>query len=93
MNREIPIIADALLVDPELGTGCVKVTPAHDPNDYACGQRHKLPMINILNPDGTHQRERRQVRRDSTATRPASEVTEAMEALGLLRRCEDRDIR
>src|SRR5256714_9554194 len=37
VNREIPIIADGLLVDPELGTGCVKVTPAHDPNDYACG--------------------------------------------------------
>src|SRR5207247_7505189 len=53
VNREIPIIADGLLVDPTLGTGAVKVTPAHDPNDYACGQRHKLPMINILNPDGT----------------------------------------
>lgn len=52
-GREIPIIADGLLADPTLGTGAVKVTPAHDPNDYACGQRHKLPMINILNPDGT----------------------------------------
>src|SRR5262245_3414155 len=46
VGREIPVIADGLLVDPELGTGCVKVTPAHDPNDYACGQRHKLPLIN-----------------------------------------------
>ena len=53
VGRDIPIIADALLVDPKLGTGCVKVTPAHDSNDYACGLRHKLPMINILNPDGT----------------------------------------
>ena len=35
------------------GTGAVKVTPAHDANDYRCGQRHQLPMINILNPDGT----------------------------------------
>src|SRR5207253_11185005 len=52
-GREIPIIADGLLAKPELGTGCVKVTPAHDHNDYACGLRHKLPMINILNPDGT----------------------------------------
>ena len=42
-----------MLVDPTFGTGCVKVTPAHDPNDYACGLRHKLPMINMLNPDGT----------------------------------------
>jgi len=53
VDREIPIIADGLLVDPALGTGAVKVTPAHDPNDYACGLRHNLPMINILNPDGT----------------------------------------
>ncbi|MCA9094619.1 MAG: valine--tRNA ligase [Planctomycetaceae bacterium] len=52
-DREIPIIADGILVDKDLGTGAVKVTPAHDPNDYACGQRHKLPMINILNSDGT----------------------------------------
>jgi len=52
-DREIPIIADGILVDKDLGTGAVKVTPAHDPNDYACGLRHKLPMINILNSDGT----------------------------------------
>jgi valyl-tRNA synthetase len=48
VNREIPIIADAELVDPQFGTGVVKVTPAHDHNDYATGLRHKLPMINIL---------------------------------------------
>lgn len=52
-GRLIPIIADALLADKELGTGAVKVTPAHDPNDYACGLRNDLPMINILNADGT----------------------------------------
>ncbi|TAJ22373.1 MAG: valine--tRNA ligase, partial [Rugosibacter sp.] len=46
-NREIPIIADSY-VDKEFGTGVVKVTPAHDFNDYAVGQRHKLPMISIL---------------------------------------------
>ncbi len=40
-DREIPVIADGLLVDPEFGTGSVKVTPAHDPNDYATGLRHK----------------------------------------------------
>ncbi|MDB5349343.1 MAG: valyl-tRNA synthetase [Planctomycetota bacterium] len=54
MNREIPIIGDAILVNPEFGTGCVKVTPAHDPNDYASGVRNNLPMINLLNPDGTY---------------------------------------
>jgi len=53
LHREIPVIADPVLVDREFGSGCVKVTPAHDPNDYACGQRHRLAMINILNPDGT----------------------------------------
>ena len=52
-GRLIPIIADALLADKELGTGAVKVTPAHDPNDYACGLRNSLEMINILNPDGS----------------------------------------
>ena len=52
MNREIPVIADEL-VDPEFGTGCVKVTPAHDPNDFEMGQRHSLPLINIMNKDGT----------------------------------------
>ena len=54
MDRPIPIIGDAILVNPEFGTGCVKVTPAHDPNDYATGLRHNLPMINLLNPDGTY---------------------------------------
>ena len=49
-NREIPIIADAY-VDLDFGTGCVKVTPAHDFNDYAVGQRHNLPIISILTLD------------------------------------------
>ena len=52
LGRKIPIIADDV-VDPEFGTGAVKVTPAHDPTDYDLGQRHNLPMINIMNPDGT----------------------------------------
>ncbi|MGE5756818.1 MAG: valine--tRNA ligase [Planctomycetaceae bacterium] len=52
-GRNIPIIGDPILVDPQFGTGCVKVTPAHDPNDYQAGLRHELPMINLLNPDGT----------------------------------------
>ncbi len=51
-NREIPIIGDEF-VDSEFGTGCVKVTPAHDPNDFEMGKRHNLPVINILNKDGT----------------------------------------
>jgi len=51
VNREIPIIADDF-VDPEFGTGAVKVTPAHDPNDFAMGRRHDLPVINVMHPDG-----------------------------------------
>lgn len=49
-NRTIPIIADDS-VDPAFGTGCVKITPAHDFNDYEVGKRHQLPLINILTPD------------------------------------------
>lgn len=52
MNRPIPLVADQW-AKPELGTGCVKITPAHDPNDYEVGLRKHLPMINILNMDGT----------------------------------------
>jgi len=53
VDRLVPIITDAELVDPEFGTGAVKVTPAHDPNDFATGKRHELEEINILNLDGT----------------------------------------
>jgi valyl-tRNA synthetase len=51
LGREIPIIADDF-VDPEYGSGAVKVTPGHDPNDFECGRRHGLPAINLLHPDG-----------------------------------------
>jgi valyl-tRNA synthetase len=52
LNREIPIIADEY-VDASFGTGCVKVTPAHDPNDFEMGKRHHLSFINIMNKDGS----------------------------------------
>ena len=52
VNREIPVIADPY-VDKEFGTGCVKITPAHDPNDFEVGKRHNLAEINILNDDAT----------------------------------------
>ena len=52
VNKEIPVIADPY-VDKELGTGCVKITPAHDPNDFEVGKRHNLPEINVMNDDGT----------------------------------------
>ncbi|RDY31407.1 valine--tRNA ligase [Lachnotalea glycerini] len=52
LNKEIPVIADEY-VDMEFGTGVVKITPAHDPNDFEVGKRHNLPQINILNDDAT----------------------------------------
>ena len=51
-GRKIPVIADAELVDMDFGTGAVKITPAHDPNDFATGKRHNLEFINILDDDG-----------------------------------------
>ena len=51
-DRQIPVIADSY-VDKEFGTGCVKITPAHDPNDFEVGKRHNLPEINIMNDDAT----------------------------------------
>src|SRR5215469_8085287 len=53
VDRTFPIVTDAVLVDPKFGTGAVKVTPAHDFNDFATGKRHGLEEINILNLDGT----------------------------------------
>jgi len=90
-GREIPIIADAILVDRNLGTGVVKVTPAHDPNDYACGQRHKLKPINLLNPDGTlNENAGRWQGLDRYEAR--KQVVAEMEKLGHLEKIEDRDI-
>jgi len=91
IDRCIPIIADGLLADRTLGTGVVKVTPAHDPNDYACGLRHGLPMINILNPDGTINAaggEYAGLDRFEARKR----VVAHMEALGHLEKVEDRVI-
>ena len=51
-DRQIPVIADAY-VDKEFGTGCVKITPAHEPNDFEVGRRHNLPELNIMNDDAT----------------------------------------
>ena len=87
MNREIPIIADSY-VDPAFGTGCVKVTPAHDPNDFAMGERHNLPMINLLNKDGTlNENAGEFVGLDRFVAR--KKVVEALDQQGFLVRVED----
>jgi valyl-tRNA synthetase len=52
VGRELPVIEDGILVDREFGTGIVKVTPAHDVNDFAAGQRHSLPSVIVIGPDG-----------------------------------------
>jgi valyl-tRNA synthetase len=92
VGRDIPIIADGLLADPTLGTGCVKVTPAHDPNDYACYQRHpEIGIINILNPDGTiNDTGGKYKGMDRYKARDA--VVADMEALGLYEGKEERVI-
>ena len=78
--RQIPIILDDVLVDMNLGTGAVKITPAHDPNDYECGKRHGLPFITMLTPEGVVNEEGAQfegmLRCDSsTLNTPAASTT------------------
>ena len=90
LDREIPIVADEW-AKPELGTGCVKITPAHDPNDYEVGLRGGLPMINVLNPDGTINAEGGKYQ---GLTIPAARkaVVADLDELGLLGKVEDREI-
>ncbi|GAA5505964.1 valine--tRNA ligase [Novipirellula caenicola] len=90
MNREIPIVADEW-AKPEMGTGCVKITPAHDPNDYEVGKRVGLAMINILNADGTMNSETG-VYEGLSIKKTRAKVVEDLEALDLLGEIEDREI-
>ena len=90
-GREIPIIADALLAKKDMGTGAVKVTPAHDPNDYACGLRNDLPMINILNPTGTINENGGKFA-DLSVAESRKQVIEAMQAAGHYWEVEERKI-
>jgi valyl-tRNA synthetase len=87
-NKPIPVIADDF-VDPKFGTGCVKVTPAHDPNDYEMGLRHKLPVTTVIGPDGRMTPDAG----ENFATLDRSEarklVVEKLTELGLLLKTED----
>lgn len=89
-DRPIPLITDAW-AKPEMGTGCVKITPAHDPNDYEVGLRHDLPMVNILNPDGTLNENAGRYRGLSIAE-ARERVVADLQSLGLVERVEDRMI-
>ncbi|MBT3375691.1 MAG: valine--tRNA ligase [Lentisphaerae bacterium] len=88
VNREIPIIGDEF-VDPEFGTGAVKVTPAHDPNDYEMGLRHDLPMINVMNDDGSMNEAAGDAYRDLSREDCRKAVLADLEKLGLLQKTED----
>ena len=90
MNRVIPLVCDQW-AKPELGTGCVKITPAHDPNDYEVGTRCDLPMINIMNSDGTLNAEAGSYA-GLTMKQGRKKVVEDLEALGLMEKIEDREI-
>ena len=87
VNREIPVIADPY-VDMEFGTGVVKITPAHDPNDFEVGKRHNLPEINVLNDDATiNELGGKYANMDRYEARCA--MVKDLEELGLLVRVED----
>ena len=91
VGRDIPIIADDY-VDPAFGTGCVKITPAHDPNDFQIGLRHNLPQINIMHEDATMNEDvpEKYQGMDRYVCRKA--VVKDLEALGLLTKVEERNV-
>ena len=89
VGREIPVIEDRY-VDIEFGTGCLKVTPAHDTNDYMLGKKHNLETIDIFNPDGTLSEEAGlYVGKDRMEVRRL--IAKDLEAAGLLEKVEDYD--
>ena len=90
-DREIPIIADDY-VESEFGTGAVKITPAHDPNDYEMGLRHDLPQLNVMNLDGTMNREAGAEFDNLDRYEARKKVVEKFEELGLLEKINDHEM-
>ncbi len=90
MERPIPLITDEW-AKPDLGTGCVKITPAHDANDYDVGQRQQLPMINILKKDG-QLNANAGVYQGLSTTEARTQVVADLDQQGLLGEVEDREI-
>ncbi|KAG9123570.1 hypothetical protein FRC07_014709, partial [Ceratobasidium sp. 392] len=82
-NRRIPIVTDSIAVDMEFGTGAVKITPAHDPNDYEVGVRHNLEFINILSDDGTFNSNAGEKFKGMKRFHARRAVVEALKELGL----------
>ncbi|MFI2811568.1 MULTISPECIES: valine--tRNA ligase [unclassified Microbulbifer] len=91
-EREIPIIADDY-VDREFGTGCVKITPAHDFNDYEMGQRHNLEMINILDADANLNDSVPEKYRGMERFAARQQVVDDLDALGLLEKVEPHTLK
>ncbi|MFT7125695.1 MAG: valyl-tRNA synthetase, partial [Candidatus Azotimanducaceae bacterium] len=90
-DRLIPIISDQY-VDVEFGTGCVKITPAHDFNDYDVGKRHDLPIINILNDDATLNDEVPEPYRGLDRYAARKQIIKDLEALDLIEKIEDHNM-
>ena len=87
MDREIPVVSDSY-VDPEFGTGVVKITPGHDPNDFLVGERHGLPVINIMNDDATiNENGGKFAGMDRYAAR--EQIVKELDEMGLLVKIED----
>ncbi len=90
-NREIPIISDDY-VESEFGTGAVKITPAHDPNDYEMGLRHNLPQLNVMNSDGTMNAEAGADFDGLDRYEARKKVIAEFENLGLLEKINDHEM-
>jgi valyl-tRNA synthetase len=90
-SREIPVIGDSY-VDPKFGSGCVKITPAHDFNDYEVGQRHSLPLINIMNPDASLNDAVPAAYRGLDRTLARVRILADLETLGLVERVEEHKL-
>ena len=90
-DREIPVIADEY-VDPAFGTGCVKITPAHDFNDFAVGERHGLPKINVMTPDARINDEAPAAYRGLDRYEARKQVVADLEAAGLLDSVKDHTL-
>ncbi len=88
VNRLIPVVADDY-VDPAFGTGIVKITPAHDPNDFMVGKRHNLPEINVMEDDGTMNAEAGEAYVGMDRFECRKKVVEDLQKLGLLEKIED----
>ena len=91
-GRSIPIIADDY-VDPEFGSGCVKITPAHDFNDYAMGERHDLPMINVLTAEAKINDEAPERFRGLDRFDARAQIIDELEAAGLLEKIEPHTLK